>query len=106
MEFKGSKEKWEVLEHNWYDTSIVSGDKTIATISIYDEATEENQEKLEEEVMYNFMLIVKAPEMLEIIQAHIFALDNGQLAFYEKYGFNVSELSDRVRQLIKSATEI
>jgi len=52
------------------------------------------------------LLMIKAPEMLEMLQAHIFALDNGQLAFYEKYGFNVSELSDRVRKLIESATTV
>lgn len=51
------KQNWEVVEHSWSDTSIMCGDKTICTMSIYDEATEETQEELEDEVSRNFKLI-------------------------------------------------
>jgi len=59
------KQNWEVVEHSWSDTSIMCGDKTICTMSIYDEATEETQDELEDEVSRNFKLIASAPELLE-----------------------------------------
>lgn len=37
----------EIIEHNWSDTSIVRDGKTVCSLSIYDEATEETQEALE-----------------------------------------------------------
>ena len=64
-DFKGTKGEWEVCEHSWSDTSILCGEKTIATKSIYHEATEEAQEELENEVTANFKLIAAAPELLE-----------------------------------------
>jgi hypothetical protein len=67
-EFKGTKGQWEVIEHSWSDTSISCGDKLIATISIYEECTEETQEEVEAETSANFKLIAAAPELLEALQ--------------------------------------
>lgn len=101
MEFKGTKGIWEVVEHNWSDTSIYCGDKVICTQSIYEETTEENQEELENEVSRNFKLISKAPEMLEMLMNYINDLKNI---------VPQSEARDnriyQVEQLIKEVTEI
>jgi hypothetical protein len=45
-------------------------------------------------------------EMLEMLEMHVDQLDLSNIEFYEKYGFNVSELMPKTRELIKSATEI
>lgn len=42
-----------------------------------------------------------ATEMLEMLEAKIYYLDNGSLLFYEKYNYNASELSTKTRELIK-----
>lgn len=102
MEFKGTKGKFEVIEHNWSDTSLVCGEKTIATISIYDEATEETQEDLENEVSANFMLLSKAPEMLEMLQK-IYKIEN---AAFGLKSFNVEDLKRKIERVIKNATEL
>lgn len=97
--FKGIPGPWEVIEHSWSDTSLVSGDKTIATISIYDEATEENQEELESEVSANFKLLSKAPEMLKMlcrIKEGVNTTDFAQL----------KNLHDDLSKLVKEATEL
>ena len=59
-------EKWELVEHNWSDTSIYDKNgNVVCTKSIYDEATEETQDELENKVSNNFKLLVCAPEMFE-----------------------------------------
>lgn len=75
-EFKGTKGKWEVIEHSWSDTSLVCGNKTLATQSIYEEATEENQDELETEVSANFKLIAAAPDLLQACQTALTKLEN------------------------------
>jgi hypothetical protein len=67
-EFKGTKGPWEIVEHSWSDTSLVFGNKTICTNSIYDEATEETQDELESEVSANFNLMSASLDMLEALQ--------------------------------------
>lgn len=67
-EFKGTPAPWEVIEHNWSDTSIMAGDRTVCSISIYHEGTEETQEQLEDEVSANAKLIASAPDLLEALQ--------------------------------------
>lgn len=52
--------KAEIIEHNWSDTSIEVGGKTLTTLSIYEEATEETQEDLENEMSSNAHLIADA----------------------------------------------
>lgn len=63
------KEKWEIVEHSWSDTSIYNQDgRVICTKSIDDEdTTEENQDEKENEVSKDFNLIVLAPDMKEIL---------------------------------------
>ncbi len=54
----------------------------------------------------NALLISKAPELLQNAQMHVDKLDLSNMEFYEKYGFNVSELMDKTRELIKESTEL
>lgn len=62
------KEKWEVIEHSWSDTSIYNQDnETICTLSISDLATEENQEDLEKLVSERFELIRHSPDMFNLM---------------------------------------
>jgi len=83
-EFKGTKRA------NEYCNSIDSLNPYKAYVDGYNQALEDS----------------KSEEMLEMLEMHIYALDNGMLDFYKKYGFNISELSGKVRELIKQATEI
>ncbi len=45
-------------------------------------------------------------EMLEMLKFHVDGLDLSDFEFYNKYGFNVSEVFPRTRELIKQATEL
>lgn len=91
-EFKGTKGNWELIEHNWSDSSIICGDNVICTNSIYEYATEENQMILESEMSANMLLISKAPEMLELLKDI-----KDYLGGYRR---------EEVEQLIKEATEL
>lgn len=42
-----TKEPWTVVEHSWSDTSIVAGGRTVARLSIEDEANRKTQAALE-----------------------------------------------------------
>lgn len=62
---------WEVFEHSWSDSSICGGNrnsKTICSMSIYSEATEETQLALESEMDANAHLIAAAPDLLEALR--------------------------------------
>lgn len=61
---KHTEGKWEVNEHSWSDTSISVGDKTICSMSICEDATEETQEGLESEMTANAKLIAASPDLL------------------------------------------
>ena len=94
MEFKGTKTEWEVVEHNWCETSICSNGKTICKFELDDIEEEELTESdlTEEENSYNIQLIKHSKEMLEML-------------------INIKEhLNDddkwSVEQLIKQATEL
>lgn len=54
----------------------------------------------------NMLLFSCSTEMLEMLQMHIDQLDLSNYDFYEKYGFNSSELMPRTRELITKATEV
>lgn len=76
--FKGTPFPWELVEHSWSDTSILSGDKTIATKSIYDECTEETQEFVENETSANFRLLTASPDLLAaLIDLLVFCRSHG-----------------------------
>ena len=59
MEFKGTKTEWEVVEHNWCETSICSNGKTICSFELDDIEEEDLTENdlTEEENAYNIQLI-------------------------------------------------
>lgn len=99
MEIKN--EKWDVVEHSWSDTSIYNQDnEIICTLSIDDEdTTEENQEEREQIVSERFLLISKAPEMLEML---IRCKNINSIA---KEHINESLFED-IESLIKKATEL
>ena len=80
MKFKGTKEKWEVLE----GTSLIGvkiGHKTFGI------------DNINEEAKANALLISKAPEMLEILQSLV-SSEMTPLA-----------IRKQAKQLIKEATE-
>jgi hypothetical protein len=89
MEFKGTKGKWLVKEHNAF-----SGE--------YYLRTKDNDVEVEED-KYNALLISKAPEMLEMLNDL-----HGRIDFsWEAWGSNEGiELSNKIKQLIKEATEL
>ena len=60
-------------------------------------------EKELKETIANARLIAAAPELLEALKWHLDALDLGDVAFYERHGFNVSEVMQRTRAIVKKA---
>ena len=89
MEFKGTKREWEVVEHNWRETSIYSNGKTICSFELDDI---EEKDLTEEENAYNIQLIKHSKEMLEML-------------IYVKEHLNDDDKWS-VEQLIKQATEL
>jgi hypothetical protein len=57
------KKEWTIKEHSWSDTSIYDGDRCVCRLSIYDKATEENQQALEKLMDAEAKLIAKAPKL-------------------------------------------
>ena len=102
--FKGTKGKWSVSRCQ-ISEEIRVGSRlfTVANVYSYDILGAENDI---EEAKANAQLIAHATEMLEMLEAKMYYLDNGSLAFYEKYNYNAAELSTKTRELIKKATEI
>lgn len=97
-----SKTKWKIVEHNWSDTSIYDKDgRLICTRCIEDEATEENQDELGEEVLRDFNLIVLAPSMKEILiklynqgsfHSEDFKTVSGLIGLESKKGITINDL--------------
>jgi hypothetical protein len=56
---------WQIIEHSWSDTSIYDGDRCVCRLSIYDKATEKNQQVLEERMDAEARLIASAPELAD-----------------------------------------
>lgn len=98
MEFKGTKTEWEVVEHNWRETSICSNGKTICSFELDDIEEEDltendlTEEEEEEENAYNIQLIKHSKEMLEML-------------IYVKEHLNDDDKWS-VEQLINQATEL
>jgi len=99
MEFKGNKGKWKRV-------SV----KNNAFLSARTNEIQygEDGECVAEYVFndYDAQLISKAPELLEALEMQIDSLDLSNLDFYNKYSFNVSELTEKQRLLIIEATTI
>lgn len=67
---------WTVTEHYWSDTAIYDSDgEVVASLSICDDATEDNQEELEKRMGANARLISCAPEMYEELKLSIADID-------------------------------
>jgi hypothetical protein len=91
---KHSSTPWRKFEHSWDSTSIAdSNGNIICSLSIYDEATEENQQELEAKMDANAKLIKAAPELLQnlLIMLELIRL-----------GYNANECSKE----IKTAEEV
>jgi hypothetical protein len=90
MEFKGSKGKWVI--NRW--GNVISENEEVAYMPSL------NTQEIKDA---NALLISKAPEMLEILN-HL----HGRIDFScDAWGSNEGiELSNKIGQLIKSATEI
>jgi hypothetical protein len=91
---KHSSTPWRKFEHSWDSTSIAdSNGNIICSLSIYDEATEENQQELEAQMDANAKLIKAAPELLQnlLIMLELIRL-----------GYNANECSKE----IKTAEEV
>lgn len=61
---------WKVVSYCWSDCGIYAAEDKFfgCSLSIKDEATEENQDALESEMDANARLIAAAPEMLESLE--------------------------------------
>ena len=96
MEFKGTKTEWEVVEHNWRETSICSNGKTICKFELDDVEEEDLTENdlTEEENSYNIQLIKHSREMLEMLQ------------YLNRRGGLGLDIHNKIEQLIKQATEL
>jgi len=101
MEFKGTKGKWE-LGGATIEGVLISArhpqNRDICTVWAYDVEFLEQQE-----AKANALLISKAPEMLEMLNDL-----HGRIDFSgEAWGSNEGiELSNKIKQLIKEATEL
>lgn len=83
MEFKGTKTEWEVVEHNWRETSICSNGKTICSFELDDIEEEDltkNDLSEEEENAYNIQLIKHSKEMLYMIKLLVDRLEENNLS--------------------------
>jgi hypothetical protein len=68
MELKHTKGEYEIVKHNWSDTSIVSGDRTICRVDLsdcYDEDGNPNDSL--EEVEANIKLFSSSKDLLEAL---------------------------------------
>lgn len=95
---KNSPTPWQKFEHSWDSTSIADSDgNIICSLSIYDEATEENQQELEEQMDADANLIVAAPDLLE-------ALEVVQNSIETTGHFRNSSMHEMVKRAIAKAT--
>ena len=112
-EFKGSKDKWEYkINYGRKRTNITvqiptrSGYKKELTLGFIGEDDCDVASCCNIEDHANALLISNSLNLLNNAQMHIDALDLSQVDFYNKYGFNVSELIPKTRELIKQSTEL
>ena len=101
MEFKGTKGKWEVSKYNPHGRVQVNLGDLKGHLDIW---YHNGHSMTREEAEANALLISKSLELLRNSMMHIDALDLSPIEFYNKWGFNVSELIPKTIQLIKEAT--
>lgn len=95
--FKGTKGKWEIDSfYNNFETIITSNGTRICDVKHYNQGEQDwtKNDPTKEEGKANAMLILKAPEMLEMLEL---MLNNSDVP---------NEIFDKAKQLIKEATEI
>ena len=98
IEKKFTAGPWKTFEHSWSDTSVEDGKgKRICLLSIYSEATEKTQNKLEVRMAANSALIAASPEMFDMLQEVRGVLD--------EYDWN-AELVGRIDALLEKATTV
>ena len=111
MEFKGTKEKWEVFTDSYTnEITIYPSDSTVAICSVAN-TYERNK--------YDALLISKAPEMLEKLSEIVNILDikctdgcvnktwgDFQNGNGEDVGLEIDKFIKDTEQLIKEATEL
>ena len=112
MEFKGTKTEWEVVEHNWCETSICSNGKTICSFELDDIEEEDLTENdlTEEENAYNIQLIKHSKEMLEMLKESTevikWYMENSTSELSEPF-FNIgANQIEQTEQLVNQATEL
>jgi hypothetical protein len=102
MEFKGTKGKWSFHQSRKGKTIKIDGYNWIGFAKVYYLKSGNSVE----ETQANALLISKALALLENAQMHIDSLDLTNMEFYNKYGFNVAEITEKTRQLIIESTKI
>ena len=90
MEFKGTKTEWEVVEHNWCETSICSNGKTICSFELDDIEEEDLTENDFSERHYHKMNDNQRLQFFEHVQkCHGFTLENEQCRhFFARFNPN------------------
>ena len=59
---------WTIVENSWSDTSVVDSEgNLVAKLSIYGDATEDNQTELEMEMATKAKLIAATPDLLNAL---------------------------------------
>jgi hypothetical protein len=64
METKHTSRTWQIIEHNWQETSIVVGDKTICVLSLPEGDDEDNLGSAKVDQIFYAELIASAPDLL------------------------------------------
>ena len=93
--FKGTRGVYEIVLHNWSETSIMCNGKTICSFELDDIEEDLTENDLsEEENSYNIQLIKHSKEMLEMLQ------------YLNRRGGLGLDIHNKIEQLIKQATEL
>lgn len=99
---KNSTTPWQKFEHSWDSTSIADSDgNIICSLSIYDEATEDNQQELEEQMDADANLIAAAPELLEALRNFVSVCDTAPPIELIKY---IAQACEQARATIAKVT--
>ena len=100
-EFKGTIGVYEIVEHNWSETSIMCNGKTICSFKLDDIEEDLTENDLtEEENAYNIQLIKHSKEVLEMLEGLVYQFESVNNSLQE------DELLEQAKQLIKQATEL